>query len=267
MARIVVALGWSDFVLKYRGSVFGYLWSFAGPLVQFAVILGVFRPMIGTSIPYYPLYLFLGLILWEHFSLTTAACIAMPLQKIGMMQMIPLPRILFIFSVGWTHLVIVLTRLLVFFIFAWAYGVPLAFGWFSIPFLLLQSTLLSLGIGMLLGAYALQYRDVAHLWGIALQILFWLTPILYGAARTGPLTHELASFVQRGQPTFTGILHLLITFQPLSILIVDARRLLLPGEGMPSILHLVAFTAVCAAVWAAGLSVFSKKSPYFLQQY
>ena len=57
--KVVLVMGWSDFVLKYRGSFLGYLWSLAGPLVKFLVILYVFGPFVSPEIPEYPLYLFL----------------------------------------------------------------------------------------------------------------------------------------------------------------------------------------------------------------
>jgi ABC-type polysaccharide/polyol phosphate export permease len=265
--RIVLALGWSDFVLKYRGSVLGYFWSFAAPFVQFIVILTVFRPVVGNTIPHYALYLFLGLILWEFFLLTTSACIAVPLQKMALMQKVSLPRTIFIYSVGWTHLVIFLTRFVLFVLFALLSGVLPTVGWWALPLLLLQMTLLSLGVGMLLGAYALQYRDIAHLWGVTLQILFWLTPIVYDASRSGSLTQEFLHLIHASSFSLSSIIHTFITFQPLSIFIFDARRLLLPGSILPSPLHLLLFTLLCAVFYFCGLLVFRRQSRYFLQQY
>ena len=68
MVLVVWAIGWSDFVMKYRGSFLGYLWSFAPMIVRFLVIFHIFRPFMGEKVPYYHLYLFLGLIVWQHFS-------------------------------------------------------------------------------------------------------------------------------------------------------------------------------------------------------
>ena len=266
MLRVVLALGWTDFQLKYRGSVLGYFWSFAAPLVQFVVILAVFQPMIGDSIPHYPLHLFLGLILWEFFSLTTSACAAVPLQKIHLMQKISLPRSVFIYSVGWTHLVIFLTRFLIYLAFALAYGSLSVNGLLLVPVLLLHMLLLSLGIGMLLAAFSLQYRDIPHLWSVTSQILFWLTPIVYDIARSGPLSQELVRYAQDSVSLF-GLLQAVATFQPVSILIVDARRMLLPGYSVPSTEHLVLFTLFCLVVFIAGKFAFQYRSRYFLQQY
>ena len=64
--RIVVEMGWSDFFLKYRGSVLGFLWSLAFPITRFLVILHIFRPF-TKGIEFYPLYLFLGIVVWEYF--------------------------------------------------------------------------------------------------------------------------------------------------------------------------------------------------------
>src|SRR3989338_11677150 len=98
--KVIFVMGWSDFVLKSRGSFFGYLWSLMGPLVKFLVILYVFGPYVSPEIPAYPLYLFLGVILWEHFVTTKAACIHALTEKAGIIQKLQFPRILLMLSAG-----------------------------------------------------------------------------------------------------------------------------------------------------------------------
>src|SRR3990167_9362705 len=101
MLRIVWIVGWSDFFLKYRGSVLGYVWSLLAPLAKFLVIYYVFRPFVRDTIPYYSLYLFLGIIVWEHFTVTTTHCMSVLHEKAAFVQKLPFPRILLIFIVGW----------------------------------------------------------------------------------------------------------------------------------------------------------------------
>src|SRR5882757_3878202 len=65
----------SDFKLRYQGSVLGYLWSLLRPLFLFGVLYIVFTHVIklGSSIPHYPAYLLLGLVLWQFFVESTVA--------------------------------------------------------------------------------------------------------------------------------------------------------------------------------------------------
>lgn len=255
-ARVVLALGWADFSLKYRGSVLGYAWSFLGPLVQFIVIFHVFRSVLGGSIDRYPLYLFLGIIVWEHFALTTSATIEVLHQKMGMIQQIRFPRVLLPLAVGWTHLIIFVTRLLIFLIFALLLGVRPSAVFFLLPFLLLQMTLLALGVGMAVSSFTLKYRDVAHLWGILLQILFWLTPILYA--------HDPV-------PSWAGFaaLSAFIQWQPVSLVLQEARGFFLYSDALSAadLVRIVLLTILCLAVFLAGALVFVRRSRYFVQEY
>jgi ABC-type polysaccharide/polyol phosphate export permease len=269
-ARIVIALGWADFLLKYRGSFLGYLWSFIVPLVKFLVILHIFRPFVA-DIPAYPLYLFLGLILWEHFSMTTSACIHMPQDKSAIIKKIAFPRLLLMLSVGWMHVIIFFTYICILFAFIPLMGASLTFSavWY-VPILALQASLIALGVGMLLGSYALLFRDIQHLWGVVLQVLFWLTPIMYAYTPSAPLLNDALSIVRsRVSLSLWHFFDIFIRFQPLSVLIHDARRALLYSDtlGVPSWLHIGLFTAFCAALFLVGAFVFMRRSVYFIQEY
>jgi len=268
-ARVVFALGWADFILKYRGSILGYLWSLALPLSKFLVIFHILRPF-TQNIEYYPLYLFLGLILWEHFSLVTFSCIALPEQQAGIIKRMRFPRILLVLSLGWTNLIILSTYLLIFLLFAVYMGAPIFPGILLLPLILLQSTLISLGIGMLMGAYALKYRDIAHLWTVGLQVLFWLTPVIYEYNPRGSLVQDFKNALSGSvHESLWGVLDFFIRFQPLSILIHDARRsMLYPAtNGIPSLTHWVGFTIMCLVIFVFGTRVFIRRSKYFLDEY
>jgi ABC-2 type transport system permease protein len=269
-ARIVAALGWSDFVLKYRGSLLGYLWSFVVPLVKFLVILHVFRPF-AADIPLYPLYLFLGIVLWEHFSLLTNACIRLPHDKALIIKKIAFPRVLLVLGTGWMHMIILITYLCIFFIvfLLLGNGIPTSAIWYT-PLLLVQTSLIALGVGMTLGSYALKFRDIEHLWNVLLTILFWLTPIMYQYQPARPLSQELPLLLSlESVSSVWTVLDMFILFQPLSILIHDARRSILYPDtlGIPSLLHIGVFTLLCAGIFVIGLWIFRRRSLYFIQEY
>jgi ABC-type polysaccharide/polyol phosphate export permease len=265
--RIIATLGWMDFTLKYRWSVLGYLWSLAVPLVQFLVIYHVFFPFVHSSIPQYPLYLFLGIILWEFFSLTTSACMAMLHQKEHVIQKIRIPRLALALAVGWTHVIIFATRFVILLAFIAYVGADLSRGILYFPVVFAELLLLSLGIGMFLSAYSLKFRDVPHLWSVLLIMLFWLTPVAYPYHTTSSITADAARLVAHGVPlSFTGMLDTFIRFQPLSILLHDARRALLFGE-MPTAAHTLGILAFCAVVFFLGALIFHRRSRYFIEEY
>jgi ABC-type polysaccharide/polyol phosphate export permease len=263
-------MGWSDFFLKYRGSVLGYLWSFLAPLSKFLVIFYVFQPLVGSAIPHYPLYLLAGIIIWEHFALTTVSCMGMLREKASLIQQVLFPRLLLILTVGWTNLLVFFTYLIIFIMFALFLHIPLSAGLLYLPLLFLQMTLLALGIGMLLSAYSLKYQDVPHLWGIVLQVLFWLTPVTYALTRTGPLINDALNVMSHPpQLSLSSVFWIFSHFQPLSILIDDTRRSLIPdsARGIPSIEHMLGFTLLCAAIFVLGAFIFNRRSRFFLEEY
>lgn len=267
--NVVLAMGWADFLLKYRGSVLGYLWSFVAPLVKFLVMLHVFRRYV--DIPYYHLYLFLGLILWEHFSHTTTACIGMLDTKATIIKKVLMPRILLIMSVGWMHMIILLTYVSIFLIVGVITGmrIPPSLIYYM-PITLIHATLIALGVGMFLSAFSLRYRDLQHLWVVGLQVLFWLTPIMYQYKPSAPLLSDIRNLFSGSMSlSFWSAFDIFIRFQPLSILIHDARRAFLYPDtmGVPSAIHVIAFTGVCCAVFLTGAMVFQRRSRYFIQEY
>ncbi len=267
---VIAAVGWSDFVLKYRGSVLGYFWSLIGPVAKFLVILYAIGPYLQHSIPEYPFYLFLGIIVWEHFVVTTNACMSMLEEKAAIIQQMVFPRLLLVFMVGWTNLIIFLTHLLIFFLFQFFTGFSWSWAQWYIPLLLLQMTLLSLGVGMILCAYCLRYRDIHHLWGIATQILFWLTPITYAYNVHQPIGQAFLS--RLGDPGISSVrdaFDAVVHFQPMSILMHDAHRVFLypATQGMPSIVHAAGFTAVCLLIFGFGVWIYLRRSPHFIEEY
>lgn len=270
MARIIAAMGWSDFSMKYRGSVLGYLWSFMLPLTKFLVIFFIFEPFVGSEIPNYPLYLFLGVVVWEHFSATTSASLAMPFEKAAIIQNVRFPRLILLLIVGWTHIIIFITHLMLFILLAFVFGVTLSLGALYMIVILLQMSFLALGLGGLLSAFVLRYRDLRHLWDMLLTVFFWLTPIMYPYQVEAPFLREVLTLPEKlAHPTVSELFAAFIRFQPLSIILYDARRVLLSADvaHVPSFGHATGITFVCLLVFALGLFFFHRRSRFFLEEY
>lgn len=270
MARIVFSLGWSDFVLKYRGSFLGYLWSFLSPLTRFLVIFYVFGPFVSSSIPHYPLYLFLGIILWEYFAGTTMTCLKVPFEKSDLIHHVRFPRFLLLLVTGWTRLLIFFTHFLIFVLFALSVGIVPSLRHLYVVVVLFQLLLFSIGVGAFLSSFVLRYRDLLHLWDVSLQVLFWLTPIMYRYHLGQPLLMEFLQLPQRlSLFSFASLVDAFVHFQPLSIMLSDARRALLYGEsiGVPSWEHAVGLTVVCGLCFIVGVWLFHRRSHFFLEEY
>lgn len=269
MVRVVWDLGWSEFRLKYRGSVLGYFWSLAAPMAKFVIFLYVFQVIFPVHIPGYPLYLFLGIILWEYFANITSACISVPLAYENIIQRVAFPRFLLVLTVGWLQTLIFLTHFLIFVLMGLFMGLPSLRGLVFFPVICVQMALLSLGIGAFLASYSLRFRDFPHLWNIVLQILFWLTPVAYGHAVRAPALAEFAEILTAPDALMGwGVLTVFVRFQPLSLIIFDARRVLLPTDAVvPTLMHSFLLTVLCMAVFTIGFLIFQRRSRYFVQEY
>jgi len=270
MVLVVWAIGWSDFVMKYRGSFLGYLWSFVPMIVRFLVIFHIFRPFVGEEVPYYPLYLFLGLIIWQHFCGVTSGCISALESKSAIIQKVNFPRILLMFAVGCQQAIICATEFLLFFCITFFLGPLPGAGYIYFPLLFVQMSLLALGIGMFLSAYSLKFRDVSHLWSVLLQVLFWLTPIMYFKEMEAPISRTAVGLLTGGgQQNLWGFFDAFIRLQPVSMLMQDARRVLLYYEdiGLPTLVHIGGVTAVCLVIFLVGAAAYLRRSTLFLQEY
>src|SRR6266568_3471428 len=93
---MVRELALTDFNLKYQGSIFGYLWSLMKPLAVFGVLYLVFSVFVripGSEIAHYPVYLLLGIVLWNYFSESTNNAMRSIVDKGDLIRKVYFPRI------------------------------------------------------------------------------------------------------------------------------------------------------------------------------
>ena len=191
-------------------------------------------------------------------------------EKASIIQRLPFPRVLLIFAVGWTNIIVFLTHMIVLGFFCTWLGLDWTWHATYLLVTVAEMTLLALGIGMMLSAYSLKYRDVPHLWGILTQILFWLTPIMYPPAQSGgPVSSGAVSLLTTSNASLGGLLHFFIDAQPLSLVIHDARRTVLYPDlwGVPTFGHTAGTLLVCGAIFFIGLVIFRCRQDSFIQEY
>ena len=227
------------------------VWVFLKPGLKLIVLYEVFHTLLGTDIARYPLYLFSGIIVWEHFAVTTSQCIGALLQKKHMIQRIPFPRIVLMWSVGWTSFIVLCIHMAILLLATLILGSGISPRMLFVPVAMLQMTALALGVGMTLAAYSLRHKDIGHAWQIVLQILFWLTPIFY---RPRLLESRIDD---------------LIRYQPLSILLREIRGMLVYADRLldDSLWTIFLVSVFTAGVLACGIGIYQYRSRYFLHEY
>jgi ABC-2 type transport system permease protein len=183
--NLTLMLAVTDFRLRYFGSVLGYVWSLVRPLLFFGVVYVVFTEIFhaGKGIPHYPVYLLASIILWTFFIETTTSSVQCLLAREGLLRKMRFPRLVIPLAVGLTALFNLCTNSLAVLVFAIAEGISPRLSWLEVPLLVALMATLAVGIGMLLSALYIRFRDVQPIWEVISQILFYGSPIIYTAAK------------------------------------------------------------------------------------
>jgi ABC-2 type transport system permease protein len=190
-ASLTLTLATTDFKLRYFGSALGYLWSLMRPLMMFGVLYVVFTEVfsLGKGVPHYPVYLLTSIILWTFFIETTSNNVNSLVVREGLLRKMRFPRLVIPLSVALVALFNLGMNMIAVIVFALANGVYPKVSWLEMPLLILLIGILAVGVGMLLSALYVRYRDIQPIWEVISQALFYASPIIYTAAQYKSLKH------------------------------------------------------------------------------
>jgi ABC-2 type transport system permease protein len=238
-AWLVLQFALKDFKIRYTHSVLGYAWSVLNPLVFFLIYYFVFTTFMRFDVPNYPGFLLLGVVLWNFFSEGTTNGASALLARADMLSKTVVPRQIMVYSALVSAGLTFVINLLVFMVILLVTGTHLQLPAICFPLLLIDLLLLTLGMALLLAPLYVRYRDVGYLWGIGLQIGFWLTPIIY----LDLMMPERWRWI--------------VWINPVGRIIGDARRALIYGW-WPGLRGLVITTLMSIVVCAVGYVVFQR---------
>lgn len=242
------------FRLKYTGSVLGYAWSLVKPLLIFGMTYVVFAVFLlrgrTSQAENFPVQLLLGIVIWTFFADATGSSVGAIVNNGHMIRKAYFPRwipvVASTLSATMTLAVNMTLLVVIGLLLHW-----FTLGWSAlwVPVLFLELYLLVMGIGLLVSALFVFYRDLGHVWEITLQLLF------YGSAIVFPLTLVGPRFV-----TFIAI-------NPAAQIIEDMRRALITPQipwtsSVLGGLTVVPFVLV-AVLAVAGCLVFRRLTPRF----
>ena len=252
---LVRELTFTDFKLKYQGSFFGYLWSLGKPLMIFGVLLVVFTNFLklGNSVPNYPVYLLLGIVLWTYFVEATFSSMGSIVSKGELIRKVYFPRIILPISSSVTALLTLGLNLIIVFLFMFFSKISLSVEAPLVVLLLLEFFVFTAGVSLFLASLFVRFRDVLHTWEVGTQALFYATPILY------PLNLV---------PEKWGMVLML---SPIAQIIQDCRHVLITPESqtameiLPFPLSLVPYL-LPILLFATGYWFFQKQASKFAEE-
>ncbi|MDB5165260.1 MAG: transporter [Candidatus Saccharibacteria bacterium] len=171
----------TDFKLRYQGSALGYIWSLLRPLFLFVILYLVFDKIFnaGASIPHYPVYLLLGIVLWNYFGEVTNGGVTAIVAKGDLLRKLNFPKYVIVLTGSFSAFINLLINFIVVAIFMVINGVSLEWSALLLPLPLIELFVFSIGIAFMLGALFVKFRDINYIWEIIMQAAFYATPILY----------------------------------------------------------------------------------------
>jgi ABC-2 type transport system permease protein len=159
----------------------GYAWSLLRPLFLFGILYVIFVLVLksGDGIPHFPVYLLLGVVIWNFFLEMTSQSLGSIVGRGDLIRKIRIPRWLIVVSSSISAVISLGLNLIVVLIAMIINHVDLMQTLLLLPLILVEVYLFALGISLFLAAAFVKYRDVSYIWEVILQAGFYVTPILY----------------------------------------------------------------------------------------
>ncbi|WP_202634504.1 ABC transporter permease [Rugosibacter aromaticivorans] len=166
-------------ILRYRRTALGYLWTLINPLLMMSVMALVFATLFKADLKTFAVFLFAGMIPWNFFSSVVTQSGTSFINNEGLIKKIYLPKAIFPLSIAFALLIDSGLSFLALFVIILTIGGSLSWAVLFIPVAFLLLFFFALGIGLIMSIATVFFRDLQHVILIAMQGLFFLTPILY----------------------------------------------------------------------------------------
>jgi ABC-2 type transport system permease protein len=191
--RLVAAFVVRDVKSRYKRSILGILWSFAGPLLLMVVLTVAFSQAFAIHARAFPIFVLPGLLLWNFFAQTTINTTSEVAAGVDLWRRVRMPKSVPAISAtltGLVHLAIAVAVLLPLLLLL---RMPLGWAVVELPFVMLLAAFFTLGVAFLTSTVALYFPDIGHVWSVVLSAWMFLTPVIYP---TSILPQRVQRFVQ-----------------------------------------------------------------------
>lgn len=246
-----------DFVSFYKQTILGPLWFFIQPLFTtfiYTFIFGNLANMSTDGLPQ-PLFYMAGITAWNYFADCITKTSTVFKDNANIFGKVYFPRLIMPLSLVVSNLVRFGVQMLLFLLtMAWYYWVKGETGFhftyyvLLFPFIVVLMALLGLGLGMIISALTTKYRDLAFLVVFGVQLLMYLTTVIY------PLSTALTKF-----PAYSWI----IKYNPMTP-IIESFRVGFLGSGIISWPLLGYATGVTFFILILGIVIFNKVEKNFV---
>lgn len=186
---------WRDLKVRYKQTFIGVAWAVFQPfitMVVFSVFFGGLAKMPSDGVPY-PIFVYVGLLFWQFFSSALGDTSSVLISNQAIITKVYFPRLILPISSVITKFVdfLIATVILVGLMFYYGY-MPHLSGLLLMPLLLLITFMASVGLGLFLASINVKYRDVRYALPFFIQIMLFVTPVIYPASIAGKYSYLLA---------------------------------------------------------------------------
>lgn len=234
-----------DIKVRYRHSALGMVWTVLNPLMMMVVITIVFSTLFKQNIPNFPIYYLSGSLIFSFNSESTTTALNSIISNASLIKKVYIPKYLFPFSNILSGLVNLGFSLIAMFIVMILTGAPFHITLLLIPIPIFYTFLFSAGLGILLSALTVYFRDIAHFYGVFILAWTYFTPVFYPVEILNPAAMKI------------------MQFNPMYHYITYMRDLVLIGE-FPSMRENLLCFMIGVFMIVAGLLVFYKKQDKFV---
>jgi ABC-2 type transport system permease protein len=169
-----------DLRTRYKGSFFGFLWTFINPLLQLVVYSVIFTTIMRfRDIENYSMFLFVALLPWIFFSSSLMSSTGSIINNKELIKKIFFPREIIPLSVVTSGFVNLLFGFVIIFTALFISGIGISRALLWLPLVLLAIFIVTLGFSLLFSALNVYVRDLEHILGIVTMAWFYFTPVLY----------------------------------------------------------------------------------------
>ena len=232
---------------KYKNSFLGVLWSFLNPLLQIIVYAIVFQMILKNPQENYSIFICCGLIPWTFFSAAISRSAFTMVENGNILKKVYFPREILPISIVTSEAVNFLISTIIIIAFVIFGGLGISKYIIFYPIVLIAQYILLIAISLIVSSISVYIRDLQHLIGVALQLLFYATPIVYSSE------------------TIPTEFHWILNINPMTY-IINAYRDIFYNQTMIDVGSLLGLILISTIFVVIGYLIFNKLQKGFAEQ-
>lgn len=234
-----------DIKIKYRKSVLGVFWTLLNPLFMMIILSVVFSNLFKFDVEYFPVYLLSGQLIFNFYSESTNTSMSAIIDNGSLLKKIYVPKYLFVLSRVFSSTINLLASFTALILVMLAMRVDLHYTVLLVPIPLVFIIIFSLGVGLILSAITVKFRDIMHLYSVFVTALMYLTPVIY----------PMSILPEWLKP--------IVLLNPITNILQMFRDVML-YHSLPGLLSMIIAVVECVIILAFGLYVFYKNQDDFI---